>query len=353
MLKIGITGHNSFLGRHLVSALKLKGHEIITFNGDIRNPAQVSAFVKKCNTIFHLAGCNRGTDKDVYETNMIGGANIAAASASFGNKHIIFPSSNYLLRASNNPYSIGKKAIEDILKQLDGYNKCRSTVLRLTNTYGPLALPFHVSVVATFCWYEANGFFKQMPIAGDGSQTIELVPVQNVIDRFINASENSTSFSLTELRGDVFSIKELSETIHDPIRRKAYPTLVETVNFFSKPCNLQVIKAKDVTVLETGFLKVKLNHDHVAIMKEFDTLNLQPGFQRYVYQYFTDKCLIYLANGKVALDLFSQDEEYLNTILIDGKDINCVEISPEYKFKIRNLYEDTVNIKYCRETEAL
>lgn len=115
--KIGITGHNSFLSRHLVLALRRAGKEVLLFDGDIRNPAAVTAFVYDCNTIYHLAGCNRGTDKDVYEINMIGGANVAESAAAIGDRHIIFPSSNYLLRDPNNPYSICKEAVENMLQQ--------------------------------------------------------------------------------------------------------------------------------------------------------------------------------------------------------------------------------------------
>lgn len=350
--KIGVTGHNSFLGRHLVSALSRSGKEVLRFDGDIRNPAEVSAFVKACNTIYHLAGCNRGADKDVYEINMIGGANVAATAAAIGDRHIIFPSSNYLLRVPNNPYSICKKAVENMLYQLSGVNNCRASVFRLSNTYGSLALPFHVSVVATFCWYEANGCGDQMPIAGDGSQTVELLPVDAVISRFLEAAGDRKLFSLSEVNGRKFSIRELSETIRNPDRRKAYPAMDETVNFFSKPLNLQVLPENAIHPAGEGMLAVKLKHDRIVLMKESGVSTLQPGYQRHVYQSVTDNCWVYLANGTAALDIFLPDEEYVNTILIDGSGIKCVEITADYKYRIRNLSPDSVTVRYYRETDS-
>lgn len=351
MTKIGITGGNSFLGRHLVSALRRADNEVLLFEGDIRNSTEVSAFVKACNTIYHLAGCNRGADKDVYEINMIGGANVVATVAAIGNRHIIFPSSNYLLRAPNNPYSICKKAVEIMLQQLSGYNSCRSSVFRISNTYGPLALPFYVSVVATFCWYEANGLGDQMPIAGDGSQTIELVPVDVVIDRLLDATRERTPFSFSEVSGRKFSIIELSETIRDPGRRKAFPALVETVKFFSKPLNLKVLPGISIDPVGDDTLVAKLIHGRIVLTKESEDSTLQSGYQRHVYQSVTDNCWIYLANGTAAMDIFSPDEEYVNTVLIDGARIKCVEVNSDIKYRIRNLSPDSVIVKYYRETD--
>lgn len=352
MTKIGITGHQSFLGRHLVAALRRAGRDVLPFDGDIRNPAAVSAFVEACNTIYHLAGCNRGADKDVYEINMLGGANIAASAAAAGNRHIIFPSSNYLLRAPNNPYSICKKAVEDILQQIAGINNCRASIFRLSNIYGPLALPFHVSVVATFCWYEANGRGDQMPIAGDGYQTVELIPVATVINRLLEALEGNSPCSLSEVNGHKFSIIELSETIRNPDRRKAYPALIDTVYFFSRPTNLQVLSANAVDQDEENMLAMKLKDDLIVLMKESEVLILQPGYQRHAYQSVTDNCWICPESGTIALDIFLPDEEYVNTILIDGFRIRCVEITTDYKYKIRNLSPDSVAVKYYHETDS-
>ena len=349
MTKIGVTGHQSFLGRHLVTALSRSGKDVLLFDGDIRNPAAVSAFVQSCNTIYHLAGCNRGADKDVYGINMIGGANVAAAAAAIGNRHIIFPSSNYLLRAPNNPYSICKKAVEDILQQLSKTGNCHVSIFRLSNTYGPLALPFHVSVVATFCWYEANGRGGQMPIAGDGSQTVELVPVNTVIANFLEAAGSHVPFSLSEVSGSKFSILELSESIRNPDRRKDFPALVETVNFFRKPVNLQKLPADAVNTAGEDMLAMELKQNHTVLMKESGVSTLQPGYQRHVYQSVTDNCWICLANGTAALDIFLPDEEYVNTILIDGSMVKYVEITTDYKYKIRNLSPDSVCVKYYRE----
>jgi nucleoside-diphosphate-sugar epimerase len=342
---IGVTGANSFLGRNIVKSLIQIGKDVLCFHGDIRNPVEVAAFVKRCNTIYHLAGCNRGSDKDIYETNMLGGANIIASAASISGRHIIFPSSNYFLRSPTDPYSISKKAIEVMLQQISNTNNCRVSILRLCNTYGTMALPFHVSVVATFCWYEANGLGDKMPIIGDGKQVVELVPVSVVVSRFIKVLEESTRFSIVDIRGREFSVIELSEIIRESKKRKLYPQFDEIVNFFCKPIKIKTYSENNISCVSNNLISVKNECDCINL-KEFKTLTILPGYQRYLYQVINEKLWLCIVTGLLALDIFMQDEEYVNTVLIDGYRIKCVELAIEYKYKIRNLTLEVVELKY-------
>lgn len=347
-MKIGITGANSFLGRNLVKALIKEGHDALSFSGDIRNPAEVAEFVKKCNTIYHFAGCNRGVDKDVYETNMLGGANIVASSAAIGDRHIIFPSSNYLLRDPEHPYSVSKRAVEAMLRQLANINNCRSTILRLSNTYGLMALPFHVSVVATFCWYEANGYGDKMPVAGDGQQLIELVPVDVVMNRLLEVLEEVAPFSFYEIRGSELSVIELSVLIRESNKRKLYPLFDEIVDFFSKNTNIKRYSESDICSLGKDLISVKQIHSDICL-KKYGVLTLSPGYQRHIYQTILEKIWLCIETGRIALDVFTQEEEYVNTILIDGNKIKCVELIVDYKYRIRNLSPCGIPLNYYKK----
>lgn len=79
---------------------------------------------------------------------------------------------------------------------------------------------------------------------------------------------------------------------------------------------------------------------------------MQPEYHRHVNQSVTDNCWVCLANGTVALDLFLLNEEYVNTFLIDGSRIKGVEITADYKYRIRNLSRDSVTVRYYRETDS-
>ncbi len=346
---IGITGHNSFIGRHLTEAFDKASVEYLLFEGDIRNPAEVTAFMRVCTTVFHLAGCNRGSDKDVYEINMIGGTNIASSSVTLGNRHIIFPTSNYIIRDPDNPYSVSKRAVEEILHMISGVNNCKTSIFRLSNTFGPLALPFHVSVVASFCWYEANGLGDKMPIIGDGTQVIDLVPVNEVILKFINSLNQVESFSLTSVSGNSLSISDLADTIHDPVKRDSLPLLTETVNFFSKKIDLQMFVFKSVEVMNERMLRINFSEKHSVNVEDHEIIDIPSGYQRHIYRSFSTKCWILLSEGKAALDVFSHQEKYFNTILLDYTGTNCVGVTPEYIYRIRNLSAFSITIRICNE----
>jgi nucleoside-diphosphate-sugar epimerase len=337
---IGITGSTSFLGRNLLVRLRDLGQPVRSFDGDICDPADVAAFVQTCETIYHLAGCNRGAEKDVYEINMLGGANVTAAAAALGDRHVIFPSSNYVRRFPQHPYSVSKASLEGKLRSIAGFNGCRVTVFRLPNVYGPLALPFHVSVVATFCWYEARGLGDRMPIFGDGSQAIELLPVDSVTSALVEALTQKTDFSLTEMEGERLAIRELAEIIRDPAKRAAYPALEATVAFFSRPCDHRLFSRDEVRASGRASFEVTTRDDVSITLDEVGEKVVEPGYQRSRFEDGRDGSWLCVKAGKVAVDLFAPDDGYCATVLLDGADALGMAVPPGLRWKIRNVGAD-------------
>lgn len=343
MTRIGVTGHSSFLGKHLVQRLRDMGRSFRLFDGDIRNPAQVADFVRQCETIYHLAGCNRGTERDVYEVNMIGGANVIAASAAIGNRHIIFPSSNYVTRFPSHPYSVSKKALENMLDQFSVTPGCRATVFRLPNVYGPMALPFHVSVVATFCWYEATGMGHMMPILGDGSQAIEIIPVTRIVEALVSALESGPGRSLVELKGDTFSIAELAEIIRTPAKRRDYPALEETVRFFEGKHPLFEVSRAQFDRDRSGRAEIAATDGSCRLCRCLER-TLEPGYQRCDFETLKEGW-VFVAAGRVALDIF-EAEQYWATVLLDGENTAAVRLSCSYTYKLRNVSAESAAVEY-------
>lgn len=52
---IGVTGHNGFIGSHLVKFLQEKGHVVLVTSDDLRLQKRANRFVKQCQYIFHMA----------------------------------------------------------------------------------------------------------------------------------------------------------------------------------------------------------------------------------------------------------------------------------------------------------
>ncbi len=73
MKRVGITGQDGFIGKHLYNTLELFPDEFerIDFKKSLfDSPESLDSFVSRCDVIVHLAALNRHNDPQViYETN--------------------------------------------------------------------------------------------------------------------------------------------------------------------------------------------------------------------------------------------------------------------------------------------
>lgn len=336
-MKIGVTGSSSFIGRNLILHLNSFNNVPILFSGDICNSVAVAEFTKSCDVIYHLAGCNRGEHKDVYGINMIGGANILAAAAVLGNRHIIFPSSNFIIRHPDNPYSVGKMAVEKMLNDISGYEGTKVSIFRIPNTYGTFSFPFHVSVVATFCWYVANGRDDEITISGDGSQVVEFIPVRNVVNYLADALRQSDSFTITEIHGEAISIKELALIVKDPDKRAEYPDIDQVVTFFRNKIPLTMYAAHHVSA--SGVLLPIVNGDSAEplLLNKGDKLTINSGYSRSEYHNVDQEQYVYLKSGSLAIDIYSLTGDYLNTLLLENHKVVGIKLTDHYQYRFRSV----------------
>ena len=74
MIKVGITGQDGFVGKHLYNTLGLFPDDFlrVEFQRDFfENDNKLDAFVSQCDVIVHLAAMNRHESQEViYETNV-------------------------------------------------------------------------------------------------------------------------------------------------------------------------------------------------------------------------------------------------------------------------------------------
>ena len=223
--KVGITGSAGFIGRHLEAWLRQKGHDVICFEGDIVDPDGVRRLVEDCEVIFHLAGRNIGPEDEILRVNTEGTRLLAEAAAALGDRHVIFSSSNLVVRRPESAYAKSKLAGEEMLAGIAGSNGCKVSLFRIANVYGPGSRPFYNSVVATFCWYAATGRRGELPIHGDGSQVVEFVPVGEVVEILSASLDQAEPLHQAEIPGEAFPVRELGETICDAKKRAAHPAL--------------------------------------------------------------------------------------------------------------------------------
>lgn len=152
-MKVGITGQTGFIGSHLANYIKTKQEVGITpFQRNyFQSDTKLDNFLKNCDTVVHLAGMNRGSDSEIYETNIKLAETLVKSLERASHKpHVIYSSSIH--EAKDTPYGKSKYESRQILSRWASENNANFTGLVIPNVYGPFCKPFYNSVVATFCY---------------------------------------------------------------------------------------------------------------------------------------------------------------------------------------------------------
>ncbi|OBZ34823.1 NAD-dependent epimerase/dehydratase family protein [Methanohalophilus sp. DAL1] len=201
-MKIGITGANGFIGKHLTDALE----DPIIFHGDLNETDDVRKFVLDCDRIYHLAGKNRADTGEILKNNVVSTANLIL-SMKLENKYpeLIFASSQQIIWNADSEYGFTKALEEEIVKKAN-----RWCIYRIPNVYGPDGKPFYNSVVATFCYQISNG--EKVTINDPNAQR-EFIYIDDLIQYLLNP-EFSTYKSPN---GELLTIGEIYSFLTDRV----------------------------------------------------------------------------------------------------------------------------------------
>ena len=180
-MKIGITGSQGFIGKHLVEVLKNKKNLKLFYcdlpDCNLLNPDSLKNFVKNKNIMIHLAAVNRGTDIEVIAGTVAATSNLLSAMEKCKSRaKLIFLSS--IQAETDTIYGQSKKLAEIMLKDFSARTKTPVTIFRATNVFGENCQPFYSSVVATFCYQIANG--KKLTVK-NGNKKINFIYIKDLI----------------------------------------------------------------------------------------------------------------------------------------------------------------------------
>ena len=192
MKKIGITGHNGFVGRHLYNTLGLfpEDFQRIDFQKDyFENENMLDAFVAQCDVIVHLAAMNRHeSEQFIYETNVgLAQKLIESLKRTASKAHVMISSSTQEER--DNLYGKSKKVGREILAKWAEENDGKITGLVIPNVFGAFGKPYYNSFIATFCHQLTHG--ETPTIATDGE--VKLIYVQELVATIINEIREGSS----------------------------------------------------------------------------------------------------------------------------------------------------------------
>lgn len=189
MIKIGITGHNGFIAKHLINTLKITKDEfsIIPFDRDYFNDnVKLELFVYNCDVIVHLAALNRHNQDDViYNTNLaLASKLVDALDKTNSRAHLIVSSSTQEER--DNSYGRSKKDSRLLFAKWANRSNGLFTGMIIPNVFGPFGNPNYNSVIATFCHQISRG---EKPVI-EIDVTLKLIYVQELISEILLVIKN-------------------------------------------------------------------------------------------------------------------------------------------------------------------
>lgn len=192
MKKIGITGQNGFVGRHLYNTLGLfpEDFQRIDFQKEyFEDENQLDQFVAECDVIVHLAAMNRHeSELFIYETNVGLAQKLVDSLSRIGSKaHVMISSSTQEER--DNLYGRSKKEGRQALSDWASENGGKITGLIIPNVFGAFGKPFYNSFIATFCYQLTHG--ETPTVANDGE--VKLIYVQELVEIIINEIKEGNS----------------------------------------------------------------------------------------------------------------------------------------------------------------
>jgi UDP-glucose 4-epimerase len=213
-----VVGGNGFIGSHVVDALARRGHQVSAFDrfgrsrtqftaagvrvlaGDFLNADDVRRAVAGQDRVVHMlsttdpASAENDPTVDV-RTNLLSSIDLLAACADAGVGRVVFASTGGAIYGDQqktvfseedptlpvSPYAIGKLAIEHYLRYFRRKRGLASSVVRISNPYGPRQNPDkRQGVIPIFLRRLADG--QPVTVFGDGSMVRDYVYVADVAE---------------------------------------------------------------------------------------------------------------------------------------------------------------------------
>lgn len=353
MIKIGITGQEGFLGRHLYNTLALNAAwELVPFKRPFfKDPKKLHDFVSQCDIIVHLAAMNRHEDPEViYNTNIELVQILIAACVDTGSKpHILFSSSTQ--EEGNSRYGKSKKDGKEHFIDWAEHHGGKFTSLRIPNVFGPFGKPNYNSVVATFCHKIVR---NEIPTVIQDNE-VGLIYVNDLIQHFVNtisetsASEKigSNSFELTIAPDYHIKVSELLALLNtfkeDYMEMGIFPNLG---NSFEKalfntfrcyiPQNHYPVKYTQHTDPRGSFVEIA----RTQTSGQFSFSTTVPGITRGNHFHTRKAERFAVIKGKALIQLRKVDSEEIIDYYLDGEEPAYVDMPIWYTHNIKNIGDD-------------
>lgn len=355
-MKILVTGAKGFVGKNLVSTLKVKGYiSIFEYDIDV-TPALLEQYTKECDFVFHLAGVNRPKHTDEFMEGNVGFTSVLLNNLKKNKNKAPILITSSIQAGLNNPYGQSKLGEEETVFNYSTETGVKVYVYRLPNVFGKWCKPNYNSVIATFC----NNIANNLPIqVNDPNVLLSLVYIDDVVNEFINAMNGKASYNqlfcfvkeiyniqLGEIVKLIESFKESREVISipdmsDPFTKKLYSTYLSylPVDQFKYPLQMNV----DERGSFTEFIRTP-DRGQVSINVS------KPGITKGNHWHHTKNEKFLVVSGKGAIRFRKIDSQEIIEYIVSGDKFEVLDIPTGYTHNIENLGDtDMVTVMWANE----
>jgi dihydroflavonol-4-reductase len=115
MARHAVTGATGFLGRHVVDALRVRGHEVVGRRADVADKAALLDAFAGCEGVFHCAGKVSRKPEDAEElhrVHVIGTKNVLEAAQLANVRRVVVASTSGTVAVSDDPEHVGVETDE-------------------------------------------------------------------------------------------------------------------------------------------------------------------------------------------------------------------------------------------------
>lgn len=344
MLRVGITGQDGFIGKHLFNSLWLfpKDFERINFKKEFfENEDALDSFISQCDVIVHLAAMNRHHDPEViYNTNMgLVKSLIASLERTKSKAHVLFASSTQ--EEKDNLYGKSKKEGRELMIQWAQTSCGKFTGMIIPNVFGPFGHPNYNSVVATFSHKLSHDGTPVIDVDGEMKLIYVGELVQEIIKQ-IRSGESQYEIRVPHTsESKVSRILALLETYRNQYQEKGIiPILnnrfeINLFNTFRSYMDVEThfpVKFVEHTDPRGAFVEViRLN---VGGQVSFSTT--VPGITRGNHFHTRKIERFAVIKGKALIQLRRIGSDKILNFELDGKEPAYVDMPVWYTHKIKN-----------------
>ncbi len=354
MKTILITGARGFIGKNLMSRLKLFDHLKVLEFGCEDDSDTLHRHLEKANWIVHLAGVNRPKRIEDFQTVNLGlTQSMVEYLSKIGNKpKWIFASAIHAER--DDPYGRSKKQAEDLLLEYNRSTGSNIYIFRLTNLFGKWSRPNYNSVVATFC----HNISRNLEIwISDRNTMIGLSYIDDVVDRWLhliqNAREETTASPFNEI-APVYktSLGELADTIHGFRKSRRDLFIPDLENSFTRrlySTYLSYLDKEDFSYElhqignDQGILTELLKSKHFGQIFISTTKGGKTRGNHYHHSKAEKFCVV---KGRASIKLRHLLDDEIIVYPVSGEKIEIVDIPAGYTHSIANESEEELIVLF-------